>query len=93
MNGQHHGGKGSAQRPVNQAKFESNWDAIFAPKTPNYLWHCEQCDTDLAEGDFWQQEMRESYDVGDRVIWETVLIDRCENCGSDWLIEYRGTEQ
>jgi len=32
MNGQHHGGKGSAQRPANQEKFNSNWDAIFAPK-------------------------------------------------------------
>ena len=29
MNGQHHGGKGSAQRPVAQAKFDLNWDAIF----------------------------------------------------------------
>ena len=29
MNGQHHGGKGSAQRPVDQAKFDLNWDAIF----------------------------------------------------------------
>lgn len=33
MNGQHHGGKGTAQRPKNTAKFESNWDAIFGPKT------------------------------------------------------------
>jgi len=29
MNGQHHGGKGSAQRPADQAKFDLNWDAIF----------------------------------------------------------------
>ena len=29
MNGQTHGGKGSAQRPVDQAKFDTNWDAIF----------------------------------------------------------------
>ena len=29
MNGQHHGGKGSAQRPVDQDKFNDNWDAIF----------------------------------------------------------------
>ena len=32
MNGQTHGGKGSAQRSVDQSKFDSNWDAIFAPK-------------------------------------------------------------
>ena len=32
MNGQHHGGKGSAQRPVDRDKFNDNWDAIFAPK-------------------------------------------------------------
>lgn len=32
MNGQTHGGKGSAQRSVDQEKFNSNWDAIFAPK-------------------------------------------------------------
>ena len=29
MNGQHHGGKGSAQRPVDQEKFNNNWDAIY----------------------------------------------------------------
>jgi len=29
MNGQTHGGKGSAQRPADLAKFEANWDAIF----------------------------------------------------------------
>jgi len=34
VNGQTHGGKGSAQRSVDQSKFESNWDAIFAPKVP-----------------------------------------------------------
>lgn len=32
MNGQHHGGKGSAQRSVNKEKYESNWDAIFSKK-------------------------------------------------------------
>mgnify|MGYP006084776637 CR=1 FL=1 len=32
MNGQHHGGKGSAQRPTDQDKFNDNWDSIFAPK-------------------------------------------------------------
>ena len=36
MNGQHHGGKGSAQRPSNKAKFDSNWDAIFAPEKTKY---------------------------------------------------------
>ena len=29
MNGQNHGGKGSAQRPADQEKFETNWDKIF----------------------------------------------------------------
>jgi len=29
MNGQNHGGKGSAQRPVDREKYESNWDSIF----------------------------------------------------------------
>lgn len=33
MHGQTHGGKGSAQRPVNRAKFEANWDAIFSKKS------------------------------------------------------------
>lgn len=32
MNGQHHGGKGSAQRSVDAGKFESNWDNIFGKK-------------------------------------------------------------
>jgi len=32
MAGQTHGGKGSAPRPTNKAKFESNWDAIFGKK-------------------------------------------------------------
>ena len=29
MQGQTHGGKGSAQRPTDGKKFASNWDAIF----------------------------------------------------------------
>lgn len=33
MNGQTHGGKGSAQRPADLAKFEANWDNIFTKKS------------------------------------------------------------
>jgi len=29
MKGQTHGGKGSAQRPINRDKFEANWASIF----------------------------------------------------------------
>ena len=29
MKGQTHGGKGSAQRPTNRDKFETNWESIF----------------------------------------------------------------
>lgn len=29
MNGQTHGGKGSAQRQTDQKKFAANWDAIY----------------------------------------------------------------
>ena len=32
MNGQTHGGKGSKQRPTNQAKYAANWEAIFGNK-------------------------------------------------------------
>ena len=48
MNGQHHGGKGSAQRPVDQDKFNDNWDAIFGPKTKE-VDDVEVCSTDGAE--------------------------------------------
>tara|TARA_R110000796_G_scaffold161483_1_gene278231 strand:- start:327 stop:497 length:171 start_codon:yes stop_codon:yes gene_type:complete len=35
MKGQHHGGKGSAQRPVDQDKYNEHWDAIFTrPSDP-----------------------------------------------------------
>lgn len=30
MKGQTHGGKGSATRKTNSAKFASNWDAIYS---------------------------------------------------------------
>ena len=29
-----HGGKGSKQRPVDQKKFNDNWDLIFGKKEP-----------------------------------------------------------
>jgi hypothetical protein len=29
LNGQTHGGKGSAQRQTDQKKFAANWDAIY----------------------------------------------------------------
>jgi len=29
MTAQNHGGKGSAQRPVDQVRFNDNWDRIF----------------------------------------------------------------
>lgn len=96
MNGQHHGGKGSAQRPANQAKFDSNWDAIFGAKPgtpPNYIWHCTKCGSDLTAEDTWQEVIKESFDIGECTVWEIAAMDRCENCGSDELIEYRGTEQ
>ena len=32
MRGQHHGGKGSAQRPTDQAKYDAGWDKIFGSK-------------------------------------------------------------
>ena len=32
MKGQTHGGKGSAQRPTDQAKYEANWESIFGNK-------------------------------------------------------------
>jgi len=32
MEGQTHGGKGSAQRPTDKKKYESNWDNIFGNK-------------------------------------------------------------
>ena len=32
MKGQTHGGKGSAQRPTDQAKYEANWESIFGSK-------------------------------------------------------------
>ena len=32
MNGQTHGGKGSKQRPTNQNKYATNWEAIFGNK-------------------------------------------------------------
>ena len=32
MKGQTHGGKGSAQRPTDQTKYEANWEAIFGNK-------------------------------------------------------------
>lgn len=30
MKGQTHGGKGSAQRPTDQVKYEANWESIFS---------------------------------------------------------------
>lgn len=32
MKGQTHGGKGSTQRPTDQAKYEANWESIFGSK-------------------------------------------------------------
>ena len=32
MKGQTHYGKGSAQRPTDQAKYEANWESIFGNK-------------------------------------------------------------
>ena len=32
MNGQTHGGKGSKQRPTDQNKYATNWEAIFGNK-------------------------------------------------------------
>ena len=32
MKGQTHGGKGSTQRPTDQAKYEANWESIFGNK-------------------------------------------------------------
>ena len=32
MNGQTHGGKGSKQRPTDQDKYATNWEAIFGNK-------------------------------------------------------------
>jgi len=50
VNGQTHGGKGSAQRSVDQSKFDSNWDAIFATKVQPraetggspFEWYCPE---------------------------------------------------
>jgi hypothetical protein len=34
MKGQTHGGKGSSPRPTNKRRFDENYEAIFAKKTP-----------------------------------------------------------
>ena len=49
MNGQHHGGKGSAQRPVDQERFNANWDALFSkPDDPTKSE--EENDQELLDG-------------------------------------------
>jgi hypothetical protein len=35
MSEQWHGGKGSKTRPIDQQKFDSNWDKIFGSKSRN----------------------------------------------------------
>lgn len=53
----------------------------------DYVIHCLRCGhtgpADLVPA-------RESYDIGDARVWETVYYEACENCGSD---EFEDVEQ
>lgn len=91
MNGQHHGGKGSAQRPGNQATFDANYDAIFGKKpaepVPELKYYCQDCNKCYDKTEILVVELRDSYDIGDRTVWETCYEDYCGICGADGLVE------
>lgn len=82
MHGQHHGGKGSAQRTANQERFDNNFDAIFGKKKePQPEGHCGRCDAPRFEGEFYLREEQDSYDIGDQTIWVTSVMGHCDVCG------------
>lgn len=81
MHGQHHGGKGSAKRAVNSEQFNNNFDAIFRKrKEPQPEGYCGRCDALKYEGECYTKQEQESYDIGDRTVWETVFWIHCDIC-------------
>ena len=91
MNGQNHGGKGSAQRPGNQAAFEANYDAIFrkdtAPVVEDPKYYCYDCKKCYAKDEIILTELTDSYDIGDQTVWATMYDEQCGVCNSSNIVE------
>ena len=67
--GQTHGGKGSAVRPTDKKKYESNYDAIFGK---NKTGREEPCGSELLQR---EKEKEEVYNAVNRVLRKEKLKD------------------